>query len=293
MNTKLLSILSLYLLAPLFVFLSALPISSKACTLWGVAGNEASGGTIVSKNRDWKPDHTQVLKIRHDEKGFAYFGLYAEGNDAPGLKQGVNEKGLAVMTASASAIPKSTRQAQSGKGGLMSTLLTRYATCDEVLADQKKLFSNRKPVFLLISDSKKIITVEVGLRGRYAVKVTESGSVAHSNHYLENSMAEFNMQRSASSETRVRRITELLNTAPNPCDTACFAVMSKDQHDGANNSLWRTGNTGSRTLSSWILETPAQGAPKLRVLLTNPGQPEEIHQFVLDEKFWRSDNPIP
>ena len=34
----------------------ALAGSSHACTLWGAAGSEASGGTIVSKNRDWKPD---------------------------------------------------------------------------------------------------------------------------------------------------------------------------------------------------------------------------------------------
>lgn len=283
---KLFSIISLPLPAALILFLGSLPMYSNACTLWGVAGKDASGGTIVAKNRDWKPDHTQVLKLQRSGKGYAYFGLYAEGNDDPGLKQGVNEKGLAVMTATASAIPKATREAQPGKGGLMSTLLTHYATCDEVLADQKKLFSDRKPEFLLISDRKKIITLEVGLQGRYAVKVTDSGAAAHSNHYLEDSMADFNKQISASSDTRVRRITELLKTVSKPCDTASFAVMSKDQHDGANNSLWRTGNTGSRTLSSWILETPAQGAPKLRVLLANPGQPEETNQFVLDEKFW-------
>lgn len=283
---KLFSIISPHLLAALILFSGSLLMRSNACTLWGVAGKDASGGTIVAKNRDWKPDNIQVLKMRRDGKGYAYFGLYAEGNDDPGLKQGVNEKGLAVMTASASSIPKATREAQSGKGGLMSTLLTHYATCDEVLADQKKLLSDRKPEFLLISDRTKIITLEVGLQGRFAVKVTDSGAAAHSNHYLEDSMADFNKQISASSETRVRRIAELLKTSSKPCDTASFAVMSKDQHDGANNSLWRTGNTGSRTLSSWILETPAQGAPKLRVLLANPGQPEETNQFILDEKFW-------
>lgn len=263
------------------------PPQLRACTLWGAAGKEAGGGTIVSKNRDWKPDHTQVLKMKRNGKGYAYFGLYAEGNDAPGMKQGVNENGLAVMTATAGAIPKKTREEQMGKGGLMSILLTDYATCDEVLADQEKLFTDRKPVFLLISDRKKIIVLEVGLGGRYAVKVVESGSVAHSNHYLEKSMSEFNLSTSSSSTTRVGRISELLKTAAGPCDTECFASMSKDQHDGENNSLWRTGKTGSRTLSSWILETPAQGAPKLRVLIANPGKPEETHHFVLDETFWK------
>jgi len=42
--------------------------SLKACTLWAAAGEDASGGTIISKNRDWKPDHTQVLKMHRDRK---------------------------------------------------------------------------------------------------------------------------------------------------------------------------------------------------------------------------------
>ena len=80
--------------------------SLNACTLWAAAGGDASGGTIISKNRDWKPDHTQVLKVHRDRKGYAYFGLYAEGNKDPGLKEGVNEHGLTVITATAGAIPK-------------------------------------------------------------------------------------------------------------------------------------------------------------------------------------------
>jgi hypothetical protein len=66
---KMLSVIPLYLQAALVMFLGLLPMRSNACTLWGVAGQDASDGTIVSKNRDWKPDHTQVLKMRRDEKG--------------------------------------------------------------------------------------------------------------------------------------------------------------------------------------------------------------------------------
>jgi hypothetical protein len=51
------------------------------------------------------------------------------------------------LTATASSIPKATRQAQSGKGGLMSALLTHYATCDEVLADQRNFFPAGSPCF--------------------------------------------------------------------------------------------------------------------------------------------------
>jgi hypothetical protein len=127
----------------------------------------------------------------------------------------------------------------------------------------------------------------VGLNGRYAVKVIESGAFAHSNHYLEPALAEFNLTIGASSAARLERISHLLASSPKPFDTAAFAAMSKDQHDGPNNSLWRTGK-GSCTLSSWIVETPAQGAAKLRVVMANPGKPEQTQTFVLDEQFWKT-----
>lgn len=264
------------------------PPTAQACTLWGAAGEAANGGTIVSKNRDWRPDHTQVLQLRRGEGNqYSYLGLYAVGNDAEGLKQGVNEKGLAVMTATASTISKKVREEQPGRRGMMSTLLRNYATCDQVLADQEKLFADRKPVFLLISDRKKIISVEIGLGGKYAIKVVESGPIAHTNHYLEEKMEEFNLKIGSSTATRVERISELLTSIAEPCDIDNFAVMSKDQNDGENNSVWRTAETGSRTLSSWIIESPAEGAPMLRILMANPGQPEYVETLLLDEKFWQ------
>jgi hypothetical protein len=65
-----------------------------------------------------------------------------------------------------------------------------------------------------------------------------------------------------------------------------FVGMSKDQHDGVNDSLWRTGKE-TATLSSWIIETPAGGVPRLRVLLANPGEGEKVEMFNLDEGFWK------
>lgn len=266
---------------------SASPSGLHACTLWGAAGSEAGGGTIVSKNRDWKPDHVQVLKMHRSDKGYAYFGLYAEGNDSTGIKEGINEKGLSVMTATAGSLPESARKAQPGVGGLMSTILARYATCDEVLTDQHKLFTNRRPVFMLIADRKQILVLEIGLNGRYAVKAVKSGPVVHSNHYLDETMLEFNRKIAQSSATRVKRIAELLKQRAAPYDTACFAELSRDRQNAPDDSLWRDGS-GSHTLSSWIVETPAAGPPGLRVLIANPGQPEVTNHFVLDQKFWTS-----
>lgn len=271
--------------------LGALLPTGRACTLWGAAGADAGGGTIVSKNRDWAPDHVQVLKISRPAKGHAYFGLYAQGNNAPGIKQGVNEKGLAVMTADAGSLPKKIRDAQPGRGGLMTTLLTGYASCAEVLAAKDTLFTNRRPVFMLIADRRQILVLEIGLHGRYTLESVTSGPVVHANHFLNPAMREFNHRIGKSSAARAQRITELLQQKPPPYDAACFAEMSRDRQNAPDNSLWRDGQ-GSHTLSSWIVESPAVGPPRLRVTIANPGQVEVTHHLVLDDHFWQQ-SPAP
>lgn len=257
----------------------------NACTLWGVVLTNAPGGTMISKNRDWKPDHTQVLKMTRPVKGYAYFGLYAEGGTEPGIKEGVNEKGLSVVTASASCIPQKKRDDQPGKKGVIRQLLSGYASCDEVLAKKDEIFPATRAMFVMISDRTKILVAEVGLDGKYAIKTVASGSVVHTNHYLEKDLSPFNMNIGSSSTARLDRVSQLLQTASGPHTTESFSKISRDQHAGPDNSLWRTGENGA-TLSSWILEAPACDMPKLRVVIANPGKPEEMHTYILDETFW-------
>lgn len=116
--------------------------------------------------------------------------------------------------------------------------------------------------------------------------MAEKGVVVHANHYLEPAMAEFNVRIGKSSETRLARISDLMKASPRPCRLDAMAKISKDQHDGPDNSLWRTGNK-ERTLASWIVENRAQGDPKLRVVIANPGQMEETQVLTLNERFWR------
>jgi hypothetical protein len=218
-------------------------------------------------------------------KGYAYFGLYAVGGTEPGIKEGVNEKGLTVVTASASSIPQSKRDSQPGKHAVLSKLLSGYASCDEVLAKKDAIFPHTRAMFIMISDATKILVVEVGLEGQYAIKTLTSGSAAHTNHFLDEKLASFNTKIGVSSTTRLARITELLKTEGASHTLESFSKISRDQHAGPDNSLWRTGKNGT-TLSSWIIETPARDMPKLRVVIANPGQQEETHSFVLDQKFW-------
>lgn len=259
-----------------------------ACTLWGAVVTNAPGGTLLSKNRDWKPDQTQELKLQHPENGYAYFGLYAVGGTEPGIKAGVNEKGLTVVTASASCIPADKKGSQPGRRGVISRILSGCASCDDVLAKKEAFFSQARTMFVMISDREKLLVVEIGLEGKYALKTVDRGFAAHTNHFLEPELTAFNFAASAGSAVRLKRITQLLETPGQTCTVEAFAALSRDRHDGPDNSLWRTGNgKNTRTLASWIVETPAAGAPKLRVVLADPGRPEETHTFVLDQAFWR------
>ncbi|MBK1682538.1 carcinine hydrolase/isopenicillin-N N-acyltransferase family protein [Rhodoferax fermentans] len=262
------------------------PWSAWACTLWAVAGTQAGGGTLISKNRDWVPDHWQYLKKVSPKTGLKFLGLYAEGNNAPGLKAGVNERGLSIVSASSN-IPRSVREAQPDKHGIMVQVLSGYSTVRAVLDDAALLFSKSRANFFMLSDRRMVVQVEVGLDGTFSVKSRDSGSLAHTNHYLDPALAAlYNQKIGTSSATRLNRIQTLLGQQTELYTLDQFSAFSHDQHDGANNSLWRSGR--EHTMASWIVAVPAQGAPRLRVLLANPGQQPSTHELLLDDAFWQA-----
>ena len=69
----------IFLLAAL-LSLPALP--AAACTLYAAAGRDdvQGGGTILVKNRDWRPQHQEVRLV--DEGGWRFYGLFAGNPDA-------------------------------------------------------------------------------------------------------------------------------------------------------------------------------------------------------------------
>lgn len=262
------------------------PMLALACTLWGAAGADAGGGTLISKNRDWAPDHHQLLKKVRPPKGWAYYGLFAEGNGDPGIKAGINEKGLTIVSAASSSLPRSARADQPDMHGVMVKILTDYADVDALMADAEKVFSKSRANFFLVSDHREVLTVEVGLRGHYALKLNASGAAAHTNHYLDPELASQSAQKvGASSHTRYQRINSLLGQSTVPFTLEQFSILCRDDNDGPDNSLWRSGK--EYTLASWIVATPAEGAPRLHVVIANPGESETTHDIVLDKAFWK------
>lgn len=264
----------------------------QACTLWAAAGTASSGGgTLLVKNRDRIPDHQQALHLMVPQKGYAYFGLYEVRGDRMGLKAGINEKGLTVVGATASSIPKRERQNMVYTHGLYEKLLSRCGTVEEALKQKDLLLG---PQFILLADRTEIAEVEIGPGGVTAVRKTKNGALHHTNHYQLPSMTFMNRSEGESSVIRNRRIGELLAQTPQPYTLQQFLQFSRDQHDGPENSIFRTGmgKGTERTMAEWAVRIPPQGAPEIYIKMLNPGQTPQVKIYQAGPSFFQKGNDI-
>ena len=259
-----------------------------ACTLWAAAGNRAAhGGSLIAKNRDWIPEPSEVRLVR-PTTGFRSLGLFPiRDGKQKSIVAGVNEKGLAVVTATASSIPQADRE--KGGRGLMQQLLNVFSTVEEVL-ENKSVFTHTHPSMYLIADRRQTAWIEVAPEGRFSLRTTKRGVLTHTNHYLDDVLIDANGKIGRSSRTRLGRIGELLDRRTAPLTLEDFIAFSQDRNDGPDDSLWRTGSQpdGKRTLASWIVSLPPAAPPELFVRLANPGEPERTIRMTLDGPFWKS-----
>lgn len=274
-------VLSVFYVLMLVLFFSP----AQACTLWAATGELVEGGgSLIVKNRDWLPDHDQVIKFVAPDKGNRYIGLFAVNGDSPGLKAAVNEKALVVISATAGSIPAAVRKAMPRTKGLLTKLITECGSVDEVL-ERNELF--RGPQYIMVADRTKAALIEVGPDGKYSVTVKDSGVLYHTNHYLAEGMAQYNAAIGISSAARYERIQALLNDAPKPLMFPLFLEFSNDRHDGPDNSIFRTGSSPkkTRTMAIWAVAVPRQGFPLLHVRIFNPGQAEQFFEYDTGEVF--------
>lgn len=259
---------------------------SRACTLWSAAGAEwvQGGGTLIAKNRDWAPDHRQVLRAVRPASGYRYYGIFAVGGEAPGLKAGINERGLTVVSSTAGSLPRTKRDEPDRTRGLLARLLRE---CDSVDAALRKSSLFVGPRNLMLADSRQVAVVEIGRRGEYAVRESRQGFLAQTNHYRAASLLSANERVGSSSDRRLRRIEALLQARERPWALADFAALSDDRQGGPDHAIWRTGGTPTRerTLSAWIVHTPPAGPARLHVRIANPQEEETLHRLAAEELF--------
>lgn len=279
---------SVFFISATFCAIAALTASTlDACTLWAAVGARAAqGGSIIAKNRDWLPEPSEV-RLVNPPTGFRFLGLYPirEGKRR-NIVAGVNEKGLVVVTATAGSIPREVMI--KGGRGVMQQLLTDFPTVEEVLAN-RTLFARTHSAMYLIADRRRIAWIEVAPEGRFSVRDTANGVLAHTNHYLDEQMIGVNEKIGRSSRVRIGRIGELLEGHALPFTLEDFIAISRDRNDGPDNSVWRTGGKpeGNRTLASWIVSLPKEAPPEIFIRLANPGEAERTVKMALDGPFWK------
>jgi hypothetical protein len=259
-----------------------------ACTLWGATGNSVDGGgTLIAKNRDWVPDNRQELIILKPAGGYKFLGLNAVGGTEPGIKAGVNEKGLVILSATASQVVKAERQRFQQKKGLMSYLLATCASVEDVL---KYLELMQRPVFYMVGDRKELAVIEIAPNEKHAVALRNSGTLAHTNHYCVINAQ--NLRKPGMSSTqRYARIEELLKNHSTPFVVEDFVRFSEDQNAGPDNSIWRTGGNPekTRTLATWLVTISASGSPQLYFKTANPGESEWLCRVSVEDALREDD----
>lgn len=234
-----------------------------ACTLFGAQGSRVlGGGTLVVKNRDFRPEYQEMRLVQGSR--YRFYGLYGGTENKMGLKGGVNEAGLAVLSAAASCIPQKERKAMGRNTGALGKLLGRYATVDEALESGIDLGG---PKFFLLADATELAWVEVGNADRVTVRRVRNDTLAHTNFYLSPEFEKLNLKPAVSARKRYARIEELLGSQNAPYILDDLIRYSTDRTEGADNSIWRTGSrgTGPQTLATFGVWLHAGARPDVFV----------------------------
>ena len=256
----------------------------EACTLFAANGSVVDdGGTLLVKNRDWEPNQHQVIKFVPSKDGYSYFGLYAEGT-AAGMKAGINEKGLTVVSATAGSIPSKERKNMPNKAGSLTKLLKECASVEEALT-RTDLFLG--PKILMLADKKSVATIEIGPEGKFSIDQKENDYICHANHYVAEDMLNFNKKIGQSSQKRYERICQLLDDASSPFSLDVFLNFSNDRNDGPDNSIFRLGSNpaNTRTMAVWAVKIPLDSSPEVYVRILNPNEDEKIIKIVAGDFF--------
>lgn len=256
-------------------FTCSIPLVN-ACTAWEVAGDYVNGtGTLLAKNRDYTYGEYNYLKVV-DNGGYKFLGLYAN----TGNKGGVNEKGLSVLSLSAPAHwahQKDLTTTDDLTKFNITWILEHYSSVDETLAALKNANWHTHPQFLAIADSQKIAYIEFGPYGMYSIKSTSNGTLAHTNHYLEDDLLQFNPDKAGYESIRYEKALEQLSSS----STISFDDLKNFTQDPV---VWYK-HAKLMTYSSFIINSQPNGAIKIWIKIENPGNEPFIDAFDLADVF--------
>lgn len=240
---------------------------AAACTLFGAVGDgvAAGGGAVLFKNRDYTADHAQTVRVVLPEDGLAHVGLFAQGGAVPGLKAGVNEAGVAVVSAHAS----------SASGGdwrlreIMPQVLGTARSAEAAARMVEGFAKDCAPSFYMTADSGAVFRVSIGPGHQAASVRTGAGTLVQTNHFADPPFLGDNVKPHAGSLMRFARMEMLL--AAGPVDLRMAFVMGRDR------ALFHPATPGGRgTLSQIGFRLPVRGPFQAEFRLFEAGNERTI-----------------
>jgi hypothetical protein len=246
------------------------------------------GGTLIAKNRDWSPAYPQILKLISPPKGFKYYGIFEDGNEVSGIKMGVNEKGLVVLSARMILAPEK-REGMKRVSGVNRKLLIGCGSVEEALKRQDLFVGARS---LLLADKEKIVLIEIGTNGQAVIRKTHHGIFFQTNHFVSPQLIQFNPEtftpkrliRFKKTQERLKQIERLLqNQTKHSMED--FIRISFSREGAPYGMIWRDAGpeTRVRTLSTFIVYQPEKGPSEFFVRIADHDKPVREFRMLLNE----------
>lgn len=265
----------------LICFAYIYPADVHGCTVWAAAGDKVGiKGVIIGKNRDNAPNLITEVRFLSSDDGNKIFGLFDIEADGY-IVAGINDKGFAVFNASAVSLPKEKRHV--AKEDLTERLLRSFGSVESALED-RGIFSNSHPALYMLADPSTIAAIEIAPDGKIAVRRTDNGCLAFTNHYIDAGLSNENRNNTPGSRERLRRINLLLTSHDKPFTIEDFIAIGEDREGGPDYAIWRTGSSQKkiRTLAGFVLAISATAEVEVYIKLANPGEEERIIRGKLD-----------
>lgn len=266
------------------IFLICFMLPTHACSLLAVTGENfvAGGGTIAFKNRDWTGTNQKISVVK-PANGHKYLSVYSGKNFCV---VGINENGLFVARSSAGSIPKAERATYprwTNEEGLSTAeFMLRYlSSVEECINLSQDYFS--EPVNFLVADANGAAYIEVAPNKTIAVKRISSGTIFHTNHYLEESTQGFNETASKSSKTRYNRLEEITDSHSGAYTFEDVINITTDRNAGPTNSIFRIGNgtpTSHRTTVRFVAHIFSENDAKIYVAYRSKPDATENDEIV-------------
>jgi hypothetical protein len=267
------------------LFLLSFITYGDACTIWASAGDIVAGrGVIVGKNRDNTSSLHTRLGLVFPAKGYRFLAILDIEADGY-VVAAVNEKGLVVVNASANSVQRSKRHVATED--VTQRILESFDSVDS-LEKEKGFFRKTHPAIYIIADAARIMSVEVAPRGQVAITVKDNGTLAFTNHYTSESLADANEKISRESLMRLKRINQLIGGLNRAQTLDDFISMSRDRNSGKSGPVMRDPRQGSRirTLATFIIRLEPGSAPTVYTQIFNEGKQPETVAAKLDRTFW-------